>query len=244
MSAIVRAGFAVDASWPIQTEMPHKAAAGARLASSVWLVCKKRPAALRPGWDNSVLDEMRGNITAKLRDFWDAGIRGPDFIWLATGPALEAYSKYPVVKKADGGGVLSVSEFLNHVRRLVVDYIVGQVLSGGHTTDADIAAADRLDEPSAYYLLHRNDFGVDEAPVGAVILYATACGVSDRELMSTWDILAAGKAKSSDDEDEEANPDAETESDGDSGAKIKLKTWAHARASRWATKRRAASPCR
>jgi putative DNA methylase len=139
---------------------------------------------------------------------------------------LEAYSKYPVVKKADGGGVMSVSEFLNHVRRLVVDYIVGQVLSGGHAGDADIAAADRLDEPTAYYLLHRNDFGVDEAPVGAVILYATACGVSDRELMDTWDILAAGKAKASDDREEEADPDEDAEGDGDSGAKVKLKTWA------------------
>jgi hypothetical protein len=191
---------------------------------------------------------MRSKIAIKLREFWDAGIRGPDFIWAATGPAMEAYSKYPVVKKADGGGVMSVSEFLNHVRRLVVDYIVGQVLSGGAVgqpsvagkqegkagtepcpTD-DIAAADRLDEPSAYYLLHRNDFGVDEAPVGAVILYATACGVSDRELMSTWDILAAGKSgtgvPAGEDEDEVADPDEEAESEGDSGAKVKLKTWA------------------
>jgi hypothetical protein len=94
----------------------------------------------------------------------------------------------------------------------------------------DIAAADRLDEPSAYYLLHRNDFGVDEAPVGAVILYATACGVSDRELMSTWDILAAGKSgtgvPAGEDEDEVVDPDEEAESEGDSGAKVKLKTWA------------------
>jgi putative DNA methylase len=226
--ALIRAGFVVDGSWPIVTEMRGgiRNFGRASLASSVWLVCKKRPALTRPGWDNSVLDEMREKIGIKLREFWDAGIRGPDFIWSATGPALEAYSKYPVVKKADGGGVMSVSEFLNHVRRLVVDYIVGQVLSGGHAGDADIAAADRLDEPTAYYLLHRNDFGVDEAPVGAVILYATACGVSDRELMDTWDILAAGKAKATDDREEEADPDEDAEGDGDSGAKVKLKTWA------------------
>ena len=41
------------------------------------------------------------NITQQLRDFWDAGIRGPDFVWAATGPALEAFSKYPAVKKAN-----------------------------------------------------------------------------------------------------------------------------------------------
>ena len=41
--------------------------------------------------------------------FWDAGIRGPDFVWAATGPALEAYSKHPVVKMAnDPGQTLTV----------------------------------------------------------------------------------------------------------------------------------------
>ena len=72
----------------------------AALSSSVWLVCRKRPPG-RPGWDSTVLGEMRENITQKLRDFWDAGIRGPDFVWAATGPALEAFSKHPVVKKAN-----------------------------------------------------------------------------------------------------------------------------------------------
>ena len=43
----------------------------------------------------SVLKEMRENITQQLHDFWDAGIRGPDFVWAATGPALESFSKHP-----------------------------------------------------------------------------------------------------------------------------------------------------
>ena len=102
--------------------------AAARLSSSIWIVCKKR-SDTRPGWDNKVLDEMRGNITRQLRDFWDAGIRGPDFVWAATGPALEAFSKYPVVKKANAPGEqMSVSEFLRQVRRMVVDFVVGRVL--------------------------------------------------------------------------------------------------------------------
>ena len=35
---------------------------------------------------------MQANVTERLRAFWDAGIRGPDFVWAATGPALEAFS--------------------------------------------------------------------------------------------------------------------------------------------------------
>ena len=134
VSAIIRAGFVVDGSWPIQTERlaRTRALSSASLSSSVWLVCKKRPESARPGWDNRVLDEMRHNIHTRLRDYWDAGIRGPDFVWAATGPAMEAYSKHPVVKKAnEPGKLMEVSEFLRAVRRLVVDFVVGRVLTGG-----------------------------------------------------------------------------------------------------------------
>ena len=41
------------------------------------------------------LDEMRERIHTHFVRFGDAGIRGPDFVWAATGPALEAFSKYP-----------------------------------------------------------------------------------------------------------------------------------------------------
>jgi len=184
----------------------------------------------RPGWDNLVLEDMRRNIREKLREFWDAGIRGPDFVWAATGPALEAYSKHPVVKKAnDPGQVMPVSEFLTHVRRMVVDFVVGRVLSGDKDDGAELSAADRLDEPTAYYLLHRHDFGLDEAPAGACILYAISCGVSDKELSDTWDLIGFTKGKAADDEEpEEADADAEadTETEDDSGNKVKLKTWA------------------
>jgi hypothetical protein len=228
--ALIKSGFIVDGSWPIQTERPARtiALATAALASSVWLVCKKRPATARPGWDNNVLDEMRANIAGRLRDYWDAGIRGPDFVWAATGPALEVYSKHPVVRKAnEANATMGVGEFLNHVRRMVVDYVVGQVLSGEQ--GGDIAAADRLDEVTAYYLLHRNDFKMDEAPVGACILYATACGLSDAELERTWNILTdVGNAAATDeDEDgrEESDGDSEPEEDTGGGSTVKLKAW-------------------
>src|SRR5262249_45422041 len=47
--ALIRSGFVVDGSWPIQTErqVRTRSLASAALASSVWLVCKKRPAAAR-----------------------------------------------------------------------------------------------------------------------------------------------------------------------------------------------------
>lgn len=230
VSALIRAGFIVDGSWPIVTEMRGgvRNFGRASLASSVWLVCKKRRLSALPGWDNKVLDEMRSNISRRLREFWDAGIRGPDFVWAATGPALEAYSKHPVVKMADEAGrVLSVSDFLSHARRMVVDFVVGQVLSGD---DANVTPAmDRLDEPTAYYLLHRHDFGLDDAPAGACILYATACDLSDDSLIRDWDLIA--KTGGDDVDDEENDDDENDESEqpfmesSRSGSKVKLKNW-------------------
>ena len=225
VAALVRAGFVVDGSWPIQTEMGNRnrAIASAALSSSVWLVCKKRPAS-RPGWDTTVLSEMRENITHQLRDFWDAGIRGPDFVWAATGPALEAFSKHPVVKKANNSDqLMTVSEFLREVRRMVVDFVVGRVLDSEPGQPGGQAATG-LDDVTTYYLLHRHDFGLDEAPIGGCILYALSCNLSDSILVQQYDLLAqSGKGKPVDEEEEDdVVEDAE---DSGGGAKVKLKAW-------------------
>ena len=219
VSALIRAGFLVDASWPIQTEMQNKVAGGARLASSIWIACKKRPASARAGWDKRVLAEMRDNITSRLRDFWDAGIRGPDFVWAATGPALEPYSRHPVVKITDAPGrQLAVDEFLRHVRRMVVGFVVSRLLN------PDGEAADELDDVTTYYLLHRNDFGLEPASGGASILYALSCNVSDSDLAGRLDILARGGKRQSlqDDGDED-----ETTATG--GGEVRLKAWSRRR---------------
>ena len=220
VAAVIRAGFVVDGSWPVQTEQAARmrAQTSAALASSIWLVCKKRDPA-RPGWDSSVLQEMRENITQQLRDFWDAGIRGPDFVWAATGPALEAFSKYPAVKKAnDPNQLMSVSEFLREVRRMVVDFVVGRVLS----QDGEEAVTG-LDDVTTYYLLHRHDFGMDDAPVGGCILYALSCNLSDAALVNQHDLLAQGRKRGAGEAVEQDG--GEEEGTGGGGAKVKLKPW-------------------
>jgi putative DNA methylase len=228
VSAIIRAGFVVNGSWPIQTEMGTctRALASAALSSSVWLVCRKRPVTAPPGWDTQALEEMRRNIYEMLRQFWDAGIRGPDFVWAATGPALEAYSKHPVVKKADEpNSLMTVSEFLRHVRRIVVDYVVGRILTQDGPGDASA-----LDDVTLYYLLHRHDFGLVEAPVGASILYAQSCNLRDRDVVDRHDLLAYGKGKAAVEETDDAaaegaEEDDEEEAEATSGSMVKLKRW-------------------
>ena len=220
VAALIRSGFTVTGSWPIQTEMGTRmrAMTSAALASSVWLVCRKRENP-RPGWDSNVLGEMRDNITLRLREYWDAGIRGPDFVWTAIGPALEAFSKYPVVKRANKPGrIMTVSEFLREVRRMVVDFVVGRVL-----TRAGQEPVGGLDDLTTYYLLHRNDYGMDRAPVGGCILYALSCNLSDADLINRFGLLSRSGRTSFPDEGED--DDEAEEIGGNSGVEVRLKVW-------------------
>jgi hypothetical protein len=230
VKAVIDAGFVVCGSLPIMTEMRGgiRNFARASLASSVWLVCKCRADAARPGWDTTVLAEMRTRIRDQLRTFWDAGIRGPDFVWAATGPAMEAYSKHPIVKKADEPGeLMTVSEFLRAVRRIVVDFVVGRVLSEAAHKETGSEFEGGLDDVTTYYLLHRHDFDMDDAPAGACILYAVSCNLSEGELADRYDVLLRSGHTSGDEPDEEESEggDAEGDVEQGTGSTFRLKAW-------------------
>ena len=176
--AMIGAGLVVTASWPIDTERSGRLQAynSASLATSLWLVCRKRPSNARVGHYGKVKRDMQERITERLRYFWDAGIQGPDFIWAAIGPALESYSSYKEVRR-NTGEPFTVTEFLTEVRRMVTDFALGQIL-GGATTEA-------LDEWTRYYLMHMNHFGTGDAPVGECILLAQGYGLSLDDLTAS-----------------------------------------------------------
>jgi len=177
VAAMIQAGFTVTASWPIDTERGARTRAhgSAALASSIWLVCRKRPENAGVGRYAQVKRQMQERITERLRYFWDQGISGPDFVWAAVGPALEAYSQYQEVKRMDGTA-FTVSEFLREVRRQVTDFALSRILGG--------ASTEGLDEWTRYYLLHRQNFGPGPAPVGECILLAQGYGLDLNELRS------------------------------------------------------------
>ena len=170
VKAVIKSGLVVTASWPIDTELKNSTSSQgkAALATSLWLVCRKRPAKVKVGHYGKVKREMQQRITERLRYFWDAGIRGPDFVWAAIGPALESYSNYKAVKW-NTGELFTVTAFLTEVRRMVTDFALGQILHG--------ASTEALDEWTRYYLMHKDYFGTENAPVGECILLAQGYGV-------------------------------------------------------------------
>ncbi len=169
VKAMLESSLVVTASWPIDTEMQAGLKVKhAALATSLWMVCRKRPANAKIGHYGKVKRDMQKRITERLRYFWDEGIRGPDFVWTAIGPALESYSSYKEVRRIDKQ-VFTVTEFLTEVRRIVTDFALGQVLQG--------ASTEALDEWTRYYLMHKDYFGTENAPVGECILLAQGYGV-------------------------------------------------------------------
>ena len=120
---------------------------------------------------------------------------------------------------------MEVSEFLRHVRRIVIDFVVGRVLSH-NGAGADVSG---LDDVTTYYLLHRNDFGIDDAPIGACILYSISCGLSDSALADQYDILirTGGQAEIEEEEKDEASFEdtASAEPEEGTGSKVKLRLW-------------------
>ena len=171
VKAMLESGLVVTASWPIDTEKGGRRSAQgtAALATSLWMVCRKRPTNARAGHYGKVRREMQERITERLRYFWDVGIRGPDFVWAAIGPALESYSQYPEVRRMDGKPFI-VTDFLKEVRRMVTDFALGEILHG--------ASTEALDEQTRYYLMHRDYFGMVDAPVGECILLAQGYNLS------------------------------------------------------------------
>jgi putative DNA methylase len=203
IAALIRSGAVVTASWPIQTEMVNKVTQKrANLSTSVWIVCRKRDPNVAPGWEDNVLAKMRSILLDPreelggknvLRYFFDVNVRGADFQWAALGPALMAYSEHPYVKKTAGGN-LEVKEFLDEVRKLVLRFALGS-LRGFEDLQKQPGEAVVLDAVTQYYLLHRKSFGCDPVLAGVCILYANACGKTDRELQMVWNILEQGGKK-------------------------------------------------
>ncbi len=179
ISALIKAGFQVEASWPMHTEMQTRLRAreSAALASSTFLNCTKREGG-GVGFFTDVRREMQEAIRPQLQEFWEAGIRGADFFMSAIGPGLEAYSRYDVVKRADGREV-GVGEFLDEVRKIVLEFALEQVLGA--------KAMGMVDGPTQFALLTLWAYG-SELPSDEARKLAQSAGVELAELGSLVEV--------------------------------------------------------
>ena len=141
VNALIRAGWIVTASWPIDTEMASRLRArnSAVLASSIHLVCRPRE---NP--DGSLLDDVVGDWRAVLSELpqrihdWmprlaEEGVVGADAIFACLGPALEIYSRYSRVEKVSGERV-ELREYLEQVWAAVAREALSMIFEDADAT--------------------------------------------------------------------------------------------------------------
>ena len=174
VSALIRSGFQVTASWPVNTETRSRQVwlGGAVLQSTIFLICRKRNEN-RIGYLDEILPDMRKAVQQALARFWAAGIGGADFFISAIGPALSVYSRYEEVRYSSGQRV-SIANFLTLVRQAVVDYSLEQALKGVNLGE--------VDRETQFALLWRWTYGHQQVETGAALLLDKATGVELAEL--------------------------------------------------------------
>jgi adenine-specific DNA methylase len=176
LGALTEAGLRTTMAWPIHTEMQTRLRAqeSAALASSIYIVCRKRQGATTGYW-SEVRREMRELVERRLQQFWDAGIRGADMFISAIGAGMEVFTRYARVEKASGDPV-SMGEFLQEVRQVVAEFALRRVLH-------EPAVASELDALTRFYLLYRWAYGRAEVPFDEARKLATSVGL---ELTQAW----------------------------------------------------------
>jgi putative DNA methylase len=121
LKAVVDAGWIITGSWPIDTEREARVSAQgqSRLASSVHLVC--RPRENTDGSVSESIGEWRdvlGQLPKRIHEWMprlaSEGVVGADAIFACLGPALEIFSRYSRVEKANGDAV-PLREYLEQV---------------------------------------------------------------------------------------------------------------------------------
>lgn len=188
VSALIRAGFQVTASWPLNTEgrrlQSYRAVA---LASSVYLVCRKRDRTAEVGYLEDIESELRATIRRYLERFWAAGIGGADFFMSAIGPGLSVYSRYTRIERYNGAHV-TVSDFLDLVRHEVAVFAIERIIG-------EKGFSERIDQPTQFYLLWRWGYGHWDVPDGEAVLLSTAVGMDLNILMGRIGLVSNIKGK-------------------------------------------------
>jgi putative DNA methylase len=108
LEAVIKAGFNLTGTWPVRTELANRMRGldSNALASSVVLVCRKRPENAPFISRGEFLRELHAALPKALDDMTNGGVNSPiapvDLSQAIIGPGMAVYSKYSGVLEADG----------------------------------------------------------------------------------------------------------------------------------------------
>ena len=195
LEAVISAGFSVSGTWPVRTEQPHglRVIDANALASSVVLVCRKRPADAAVTTRRDFIAVLKDELPTALAQLQRGNIAPVDLAQAAIGPGMAVYTRYAKVLDASGKRV-SVGEALALINQTLDEILAEQ--EGDFDADSRWALAwfehhgfDAGDYGIAETLSKAKNTSV-EGMVQAGILRSQSGNVRllrPRELTSGWD---------------------------------------------------------
>jgi putative DNA methylase len=126
LDAVLRAGFALNGTWPMRTELGNRMRStdSNALASSIVLVCRRRNSDAPTISRREFLRELQAILPDALIDMTRGGENSPvapvDLSQAIIGPGMGIFSKYKAVLEADGSP-MTVRTALQLINRFLAD---------------------------------------------------------------------------------------------------------------------------
>jgi putative DNA methylase len=104
LAAVIKAGFAISGTWPMRTELGNRMIGSGTnaLASSIVLVCRKRPADAPTATRREFVTALKSELPAALAHLQRGNIAPVDLAQAAIGPGMAVYTRYAKVLDAEG----------------------------------------------------------------------------------------------------------------------------------------------
>jgi len=166
INALMKAGFVVVEAWPVDMErkVRQNAQNTAALASSIFLVARKREGALTGSYEDEVRSELDKIVRERVDSLWKMGITGADLVIAAVGAGLRAFTKFARVEYANGEEV-PAEKFLAEVEGVVLETLLEKIFG---VSGSGVAA---VDGPSRFYVLWRYAYKAAEMDAGEAIVF-------------------------------------------------------------------------
>ena len=127
LDAVIRAGFAVSGTWPMRTELSNRMISSGTnaLASSIVLVCRKRPADASIATRREFVAALKAELPVALAHLQRANIAPVDLAQAAIGPGMAVYTRCAQVLDA-AGNPLTVRDALALINQTLDEALAEQ----------------------------------------------------------------------------------------------------------------------
>ena len=126
LDAAIRSGFAITGTWPVRTELTGNLKKQiSALASSIILVCRKRPEDAPLATRRQFIDTLKAELPAALDHLQSGHIAPVDLAQAAIGPGMAVYTRYAKVVDATGNAV-TVREALALINETLDEVLTAQ----------------------------------------------------------------------------------------------------------------------